>query len=183
LPIFGESNVGRLPANFENFGRTFSALFLECSPRCWPSTRKTSLCRTRSPSASTACSATSSPCGQTEQRRQQQLGNETAKLIIYRAFIEGDLQAPKRTAPCVSPSLPAAQAVGLGDKLGWRTFRRTYSSLLRQLGVDLKVQQELMRHAHIRTTMNLYTDSFSEDLRIAHSLVVRQILPQLFSAA
>jgi hypothetical protein len=32
---------------------------------------------------------------QTEQWRQQQLANETAKLIIYRAFIEGDLQAPR----------------------------------------------------------------------------------------
>ncbi len=41
----------------------------------------------------------------------------------------------------------------------------------------MKVQQELMRHADIRTTMNLYTDSFSEDLRVAHSMVVRQVLP------
>ncbi len=73
---------------------------------------------------------------------------------------------------------PAAKKVGLGDKLGWRTFRRTYSSLLCQLGVDIKVQQELMRHADIRTTMNLYTDSFPEDLRTAHRLVVRKILPE-----
>jgi site-specific recombinase XerD len=29
--------------------------------------------------------------------------------------------------------------------------------LLRALGVDLKVQQELLRHADIRTTMNIYT--------------------------
>lgn len=72
---------------------------------------------------------------------------------------------------------PAMKKAGLGEKIGWRTFRRTYSSLLRQLGVDLKVQQELMRHADIRTTMNLYTDSFSEDLRVAHGMVVRQVLP------
>jgi hypothetical protein len=37
---------------------------------------------------------------QTEQWRQQ-LANETAKLIIYRAFIEGDLQAPKHLAGVV----------------------------------------------------------------------------------
>ncbi len=38
---------------------------------------------------------------QTEQWRTQQLANETAKLIIYRAFIEGDLQAPRHLAGVV----------------------------------------------------------------------------------
>ena len=37
----------------------------------------------------------------------------------------------------------------------WHTFRHTYSCMLRQLGVDLKVQQELLRHADVRTTMNV----------------------------
>lgn len=38
---------------------------------------------------------------QTEQWRQQQLSSATAKLLIYRAFIEGDLQAPKHLAGVV----------------------------------------------------------------------------------
>jgi hypothetical protein len=38
---------------------------------------------------------------QTEQWRQQQLSTATAKLIIYRAFIEGDLNAPKHLAGVV----------------------------------------------------------------------------------
>jgi hypothetical protein len=38
---------------------------------------------------------------QTEQWRQQQLSNDTAKLIVYRAFIESDLQAPKHLAGVV----------------------------------------------------------------------------------
>lgn len=70
---------------------------------------------------------------------------------------------------------PASQAAGLGEKLGWKTFRRTYSSLLRALKVDIKVQQELMRHADIRTTLNLYTDSYSNDMRNAHQRVVREL--------
>jgi integrase len=37
----------------------------------------------------------------------------------------------------------------------------------KRLGVDVKVQQELMRHADIRTTLQLYTDAFSEDVREA----------------
>jgi len=70
---------------------------------------------------------------------------------------------------------PAAKAAGLGEKIGWRTFRRTYSSLLRALGVDIKVQQELMRHADIRTTLDGYTDSYSNDMRNAHEKVVKEL--------
>ena len=70
---------------------------------------------------------------------------------------------------------PAAKAAGLGEKIGWRTFRRTYSSLLRELGVDIKVQQELMRHSDIRTTLNGYTDSYSNDMRNDHEKVVKEL--------
>ena len=48
--------------------------------------------------------------------------------------------------------------------------------MLRQLGVDLKVQQELLRHADIRTTMNVYTQAVSEQKRAAHSKVVQMVL-------
>ena len=71
---------------------------------------------------------------------------------------------------------PAAKAVQLGNDVGWHTFRHTYSTMLRQLGVDLKVQQELLRHADIRTTMNVYTQAVSEQKRAAHSKVVRMVL-------
>jgi len=54
----------------------------------------------------------------------------------------------------------------------WHTFRHTYSSLLRELGVDVKVQQELLRHSDIRTTLNIYT----QQLRQANSQVVRTLL-------
>ncbi len=60
--------------------------------------------------------------------------------------------------------------------MGWHTFRHTYSSMLRQLGVDVKVQQELLRHADVRTTMNVYTQAVSEQKRAAHSSVVRMVL-------
>jgi len=72
---------------------------------------------------------------------------------------------------------PAATRAGLGSNMGWHTFRHTYSTMLRQLGVDLKVQQELLRHADIRTTMNVYTQAVSDQKRAAHSKVVRMVLP------
>jgi site-specific recombinase XerD len=49
--------------------------------------------------------------------------------------------------------------------------------LLHALGVDLKVQQELMRHADVRTTMNIYTQAVPTALREANSKVVRLVLP------
>jgi integrase len=73
--------------------------------------------------------------------------------------------------------LPAGIRAGLG-RIGWHTFRHTYSTMLRALQVDLKVQQELMRHADIRTTMNIYTQAVPEALREANSKVVQMVLPQ-----
>jgi integrase len=72
---------------------------------------------------------------------------------------------------------PAAAIAKLGTNVGWHTFRHTYSSMLRQLGVDIKVQQELLRHADIRTTLNVYTQAVSDQKRSAHSSVVRMVLP------
>jgi integrase len=70
---------------------------------------------------------------------------------------------------------PAAKAAGLGEKIGWGTFRCTYSSLLRELRVDIMVPQELMRHSDIRTTLNGYTDSYSNDMRNAHEKVAKEL--------
>lgn len=70
----------------------------------------------------------------------------------------------------------AGKLAGVGEDIGWHTFRHSYSSLLRQLGVDLKVQQELMRHADISTTLNIYTQAVASDLRAANSKVVGMML-------
>jgi len=40
----------------------------------------------------------------------------------------------------------------------------------------MKVQQELMRHADIRTTMNVYGKAMDASKREAHSKVVRMVL-------
>jgi site-specific recombinase XerD len=49
--------------------------------------------------------------------------------------------------------------------------------LLHALGFDLKVQQELLRHADIRTTMNIYTQAVPTALREANRKVARLVLP------
>src|SRR6266568_4459929 len=72
--------------------------------------------------------------------------------------------------------VPAAEKAGIG-RIGWHTFRHSHSTLLHALGVDLKVKQELLRHADIRTTMNIYTQAVPTALREANSKVVRLVLP------
>jgi site-specific recombinase XerD len=52
---------------------------------------------------------------------------------------------------------PAVKRAGIKKKIGWHTFRHTFSSLVKALGVDVKVVLELGRHASFGTTMNGYT--------------------------
>ena len=73
--------------------------------------------------------------------------------------------------------LPAGIRAGLGP-IGWHSFRHSYSTLLRSLQVDLKVQQELLRHSDIRTTMNIYTQAIPDAMREANSRVVEMVLPK-----
>lgn len=72
---------------------------------------------------------------------------------------------------------PAAERIGIAPMhFGWHSLRHTYSTQLRRLGVDVKVQQELLRHADIRTTLNVYTGAVGQDLREANRLVVRELI-------
>ena len=66
---------------------------------------------------------------------------------------------------------PAAVRAGVG-KIGWHTFRHSYSSLLRRVSADIKVQQELLRHSTIQSTLNVYTQAMSEGKRAANSVIV-----------
>jgi len=50
---------------------------------------------------------------------------------------------------------PTGLRCGFG-RIGWHTFRHTFRTLLDETGAPMKVQQELMRHSDIRTTMNVY---------------------------
>ena len=70
---------------------------------------------------------------------------------------------------------PAAIRCGISH-IGWHTFRHTFRSLLDETGAPLKVQQELMRHADIRTTMNIYGKAMEKSKREAHGKVVRLVL-------
>ncbi len=70
----------------------------------------------------------------------------------------------------------AAAKAGIG-KLGTHSLRHTYRSWLDAVGTALAVQQKLMRHADIRTTMNIYGDVVTDEMRQAHGKVVRLAFP------
>ncbi|MBM3728407.1 MAG: site-specific integrase [Acidobacteria bacterium] len=70
----------------------------------------------------------------------------------------------------------AARKCGLGDGIGWHTFRHSYRSWLDDTGAPTTVQKELMRHASIQTTMNVYGKAMTDTKRQAHSKVVELIL-------
>jgi integrase len=60
--------------------------------------------------------------------------------------------------------------------IGWHTFRRTYSTLLIDNGENVKVTQELMRHATSRCTLDVYSQARMDTKREAQQRVVRMIL-------
>jgi integrase len=66
---------------------------------------------------------------------------------------------------------PVAKAMGL-PSLGWHSFRHSYRSWLDAVGTPVGVQQKMMRHADVATTMNLYGSALLESKRQAHRKVL-----------
>ena len=72
----------------------------------------------------------------------------------------------------------ASKAAGLGH-MGTHTFRHSYRTWIDAIGTPIGVQQKLMRHSDIRTTMNIYGDAATEDMREAHNKIVGLALQTL----
>jgi len=65
---------------------------------------------------------------------------------------------------------PVAKKLGINKRIGWHTFRYSYSSILRSLRTDIKVQQDLLRHSSARLTLDTYTQSVTTAKREAKTL-------------
>ena len=65
----------------------------------------------------------------------------------------------------------AAETAGIG-RLTTHAFRHSYRTWLDSVGTPVGVQQKLMRHADIRTTMNTYGDAVTADMAEAHGKIV-----------
>jgi integrase len=71
---------------------------------------------------------------------------------------------------------PAIEKLGIKKRIGWHTFRHSYSTLLRHLGTDIKVQQDLLRHSSARLTLDTYTQAVTPAKREAQNAVVQLLL-------
>jgi integrase len=99
-----------------------------------------------------------------EVREMQQL---LASLgIRERAMVFLDMPAGLRRGE------PIARRLGIEKRVGWHTFRHTFSTLLKSNGEDVKVVQELLRHATSKMTLDTYTQALNPAKRAAQSKVV-----------
>jgi integrase len=72
---------------------------------------------------------------------------------------------------------PAGEKVSL-QGIGWHTFRHTYRSLLDETEAPVRVQQKLMRHSNVATTMNVYGSASLKAKQQANSKVVQMVIAQ-----
>ncbi len=78
---------------------------------------------------------------------------------------------------------PVAEKVGIQKCIGWHTFRHTYSTLLRSVGTEFKVLQELQRHSSLRSTLDVYTQAISPAKHAAQEAVLSLVFSHEASGA
>jgi len=73
---------------------------------------------------------------------------------------------------------PVIQRLGISKKVSWHTFRRTYATILKANGEDVKVVQELLRHGSSRVTLDIYAQAQMPAKRAAQQKVVEMVRAQ-----
>jgi integrase len=72
---------------------------------------------------------------------------------------------------------PVAERIGIRKRIGWHTFRHSCSTLLRSVGTEFKVMQELLRHSSLRSTIDIYTQAVTPAKHAAQAAVLTLIFP------
>jgi len=72
---------------------------------------------------------------------------------------------------------PAATRAGIRKRVGWHTFRHSFSTILIGNGENVKVVQELMRHSNCRTTLEIYSQARIQAKRDAQHRLIQMIVP------
>jgi integrase len=70
---------------------------------------------------------------------------------------------------------PAVRRAGVQKHVSWHVFRRSYATLLKAEGADVKVVQQSLRHASSRINLDVYTQAVPEDVRTAQMRVVESL--------
>jgi len=105
--------------------------------------------------------------------------NTPAQKIGYLQVPAAEPRAPLWPGTVLEKAIrPAVLRAGIHKKIGWHTFRHTYSTLLIANGENVKVVQELMRHASSRFTLEIYSQACLIAKREAQRRLVEAILPE-----
>jgi integrase len=73
-------------------------------------------------------------------------------------------------------SKPALKRAGISKKVSYHTFRHTFGKLLNANGENAKVVQELLRHASLKVTTDVYMQAISPQKREAQSKLVKMVM-------
>jgi len=102
--------------------------------------------------------------------------------FIFRNLSGNALNLDALVGEVIQPALEAEKI----PWYGWHAFRRGLATNLHRLGVSDKVIQQILRHANVTTTINIYVKMVTQDaeeamkkLETKCSLVVPQTVPQL----
>ena len=71
---------------------------------------------------------------------------------------------------------PVHAAIGVKKRIGWHSFRHGLGTMLRQMKVDVKVAQEVLRHSNPSVTMGLYQQAVTDEKRDAQDRALRGFL-------
>ena len=74
-----------------------------------------------------------------------------------------------------SAVFPVCEKLGL-PRTTWLTFRRTYASWAHDLGMPAKVIAQLMGHAKVDTTLNVYAQVLDDSVRDAAERVGSKLI-------
>ena len=72
----------------------------------------------------------------------------------------------------------AGKAIGLDFNLGFHNLRHSYKSLLDRISADASLKRDLMRHADVHTTMQVYGEVEMDRLREANTAAVQLALTE-----
>jgi len=102
--------------------------------------------------------------------------------FVFRNPLGNPLNLDALVREVIRPALETAKI----PWYGWHAFRRGLATNLHRLGVSDKVIQQILRHANVTTTINIYVKMVTQDAEEAMkrleskcSLVVPQTVPQL----
>jgi integrase len=78
---------------------------------------------------------------------------------------------------------PVLAEMGVEKRIGWHSFRHGLATMLRQKNVDLKVAQDILRHANSRILIDIYQQAVTDEKREAQDRALKGFLGPAFPSA